>query len=174
MKKIVIVNGVISGLIAAGWLIGLTIVGGEHLESGMIYGYASMLLAFSLIFVGIKNYRDRYLDGVISFGKAFKTGILIALIASTFYVLTWQVCYFFFMPDFGEIYGAYVVEQLKKSGASQIQIDAKIKEMTEFARMYKNPFFNAMLTYCEILPVGLVISLVAAAILKRKPKPSMQ
>jgi hypothetical protein len=35
-------------------------------------------------------------------------------------------------------------------------------------RMYKNPFFNAMMTYIEILPAGLIVTLISSLILKRK------
>ena len=136
---------------------------------GMVIGYASMLIAFSLIFVGIKNYRDKYNDGSISFGKAFKIGILITLIASTLYVATWLVEYFFFVPDFGDKYAAEMVAKLKESGASQIELDQKAKEMASFAAMYKNPFFNAMISYTEILPVGLIVTVISALILRKKP-----
>src|ERR1017187_9822075 len=72
----------------------------------MLIGYASMLVALSLVFVGIRNYRDKYNNGVISFGKAFKIGIMIVLIASTIYVVAWLIDYFFFIPDFMEKYSS--------------------------------------------------------------------
>jgi len=137
-------------------------------DKGLLIGYASMLIAFSLVFVGIRNYRNKYNNGVISFGKAFKIGIMIVLIASTIYVVAWLIDYFFFMPDFMEKYSANMIDKLKASGASQVEIDKQTKEMASFARMYKNPFFNAMMTYVEILPVGLIVTLISSLILKRK------
>jgi len=134
----------------------------------MLIGYASMLIAFSLVYVGIRNYRDKYTGGVISFGKAFKIGIMITLIASTIYVVAWLIDYFFFIPDFLEKYSAQTLADLKASGASQVEIDKETKDMADFARMYKNPFFNAMMTYVEILPVGLIVTLISSLILKRK------
>jgi Protein of unknown function (DUF4199) len=131
-----------------------------------------MLIAFSLVFVGIRNYRDKYNGGVISFGKAFKTGIMIVLIASTIYVVAWLIDYFFFIPDFMEKFSAHELDKLKAGGASQIEIDKQTKEMANFAKMYKNPFFNAMMTYVEILPVGLVVTLISSLILKRKALPA--
>src|SRR5947208_6936444 len=92
-------------------------------NTSLLIGYASMLIAFSLVFVGIRNYRDKYNDGVISFGKAFKVGSMIVLIASSIYVVAWLVDYFFFIPDFIEKYSAHMLEKLKASGASQIEID---------------------------------------------------
>ena len=61
-----------------------------------------------------------------------------------------------------------MLDEMKASGASQVEIDKKTKEMENFARMYKNPFFNAMMTYAIILPVGLIVTLISALILKRK------
>ncbi|MFN8248166.1 MAG: DUF4199 domain-containing protein [Ferruginibacter sp.] len=170
MKKIVWVSGLISGLIVSS-LMAISIVrcyNGANYEGSMLIGYASMLAAFSLIFVGIRNYRDKYNNGIISFGKAFKIGLFIALIASTMYVITWLICYYFFIPDFAEKYGAHMIDSLKSGGATQVDIDKKTKEMAEFARMYKNPLFVILMTYVEIVPVGLLVSLICSLILKRK------
>lgn len=175
MKKNIIVYGLIAGvLVAAFMLTSMNYLshceGNVDYGTSMLIGYASMLIAFSLIFVGIRNYRDKYNGGLISFGKAFKIGILIALIASTIYVVAWLIDYFFFIPDFMDKYSAHELDKLKASGASQVEIDKEAKEMANFARMYKNPFFNAMMTYLEILPVGLIVTLISSFILKRKAK----
>ncbi len=127
-----------------------------------------MLVAFSLVFVGIRNYRDKYNNGVISFGKAFRIGLFIVLIASTIYVVAWLIDFYFFMPDFMDKYSASMLNELKASGASQVEIDKQTTEMANMTAMLKNPFFNAMMTYVEILPVGLVVTLISALILKRK------
>ncbi|MEP6750320.1 MAG: DUF4199 domain-containing protein [Bacteroidota bacterium] len=172
MKKNVIIYGLVAGIVVS-FLMLLSVNtsnSGGHIDfdKGLLTGYASMLLAFSLVFVGIRNYRDKYNDGVISFGKAFKMGIMIVLIASTIYVVAWLIDYFFFIPDFLEKYSAHTLDKLKASGASQIEIDKQTKEMASFGKMYKNPFFNAMMTYIEILPVGLIVTLISSLILKRK------
>ena len=91
------------------------------------------------------------------------------LIASTIYVVAWLIDSFFFVPDFAEKYSAYTLDKLKASGASQVEIDQQTKEMANFVGMYKNPFFNALMTYIEILPVGLVVTLISSLILKRNP-----
>jgi hypothetical protein len=173
MKKNILIYGVISGLIVSSLML-FTMNYMSHCEgsvdfdTSMVIGYASMLIAFSLVFVGIRNYRNKYNNGLISFGKAFKIGILIVLIASTFYVVAWLIDFYFFVPDFMDKYSAHMLEKLKASGTSQVEIDKQTKEMAEFAVMYKNPLVNAAMTYMEILPVGLVVSLISALILKRK------
>lgn len=179
-KKNIIVYGLIAGAVVS--ILMLSSVnylshceGNVDYDTSMLIGYASMLIAFSLVFVGIKNYRDKYNGGVISFGKAFRIGMTMVIIASTVYVVAWLVDYFFFIPDFMAKYSAHMLEELKASGASQLEIDKQTKEMESFGKMYQNPFFNAMMTYVEILPVGLVVTLISALILKRKtPSDSTQ
>lgn len=154
----------------AGMLI-LPCMGAEiDFDNGMLIGYATMLLAFSMIVVAVKNYRDKYNDGAITFGKAFRIGLWISLIASTIYVITWLIYFYTSGTNFLEEYSAYYLDQMKASGASQTVIDAQAAEMKEFGRMYQNPFFNALMTYMEILPVGLLLSVIIALIMKRKPK----
>jgi len=173
MKKNILIYGLIAGIVVS--ILMLSSVnylshceGNVDYNTSMLIGYASMLIAFSLVFVGIRNYRDKYNEGVISFGKAFKIGILMVLVASTIYVIAWLIDYFFFIPDFVEKLTAHTLDELKASGASQAEIDKQTNEMANFARMYKNPFFNAMMTYVEILPVGLIVTLISSLILKRK------
>lgn len=170
MKKVVIVNGIIAGFIVSTLMVLSTMYykrTGEF-ENGMIYGYASMVLAFIFIFVGVKTYRDKYNGGVISFGKAFKIGLLIALIGSSLYVITWLIEYFYFFTDFTELYAANALAKAKAAGASAAELARQSAEMEQFGKMYKNPFFNALITYTEILPVGLLVSLISAFFLKKK------
>ena len=167
MKKNIIVYGLIAGIVVSILML-ISINSITDYDKSLFVGYASMLIAFSLVFVGIRNYRDKYNDGVVSFGKAFKIGIMIVVIASTMYAVVWLIAYFYFVPDYLETYSAKMIDKLKAGGASQMEIDSKAKEMESFARMYKNPFFNALMTYVEILPVGLIVTLISSLILKRK------
>lgn len=173
MKKTIIICGLIAGLISISMFIGLMIVGHEDhdWENGMLYGYTLMLLGFSFIFVATKIIRDKYNGGIISFGQAFKVGFYITLIASTVYVVIWLIDYYFFMPDFMEQYSARALEKLKASGASAAKLAEEKASMDKFNKMYKNPFFNALLTYTEILPVGLIVSLISALLLRKKQQP---
>src|SRR5689334_8775122 len=157
MKRNILVYGLISGvLVSTFMLISMSYAshceGSVAYETSMLIGYASMLIAFSLVYVGIRNYRNKFNGGVISFGKAFKIGIMIVLIASTLYVAAWLIDYFFFIPDFMDKFSAQELHELKASGASQIEIDKETIKMTNTVRMFKNPLFNAMMTYAEILP----------------------
>lgn len=171
MKKIVIICGSIAGLIVTAlMLISISGYRNPNFEGSLLLGYTSMLVAFSLIFVGIKNYRDKYNEGVISFGKALKIGLLITLVASTIYVVVWMIDNYVFMPDFYEKYSAHIVAKMRASGATADAIQKQILDNQKMTVMYRNPFFKAMFTYLEILPVGIVVSLIAALILKRKPK----
>jgi hypothetical protein len=167
MKKNIIIHGLIAGIVVS-FLMLLSVSNISDFNIGLFVGYTSMLIAFSFVFVGIRNYRDKYNGGVISFGKAFKIGIMIVLIASTIYVITWLIDYFYFIPNYLEKYATHILDKLKASQASQIEIDKQKTEMANLAKMYKNPFFNALMTYVEILPVGLVVTLISSFILKRK------
>jgi hypothetical protein len=172
MKKNVLVFGLISGLIVS-TLMAISMVtmynnpDAGHGGGSMIIGYLSMLVAFSLIFVAVKNYRDKQNGGVISFGKAFKIGLLIALIGSTMYVIMWALLYNFYMPDFMDRYCAQMIENAKAT-SSQAKIQELTEQMNTQKEMYKNPLFFVLFTYFEILPVGLIVSLITALILKKK------
>ena len=171
MKKTILTFGLASGLINALCMIYFVLNLGEtpDFEKGEIIGYSGMILSFSLIFFGIRSYRNNFNEGVISFGKAFKIGLFIALIASTVYVITWLFLYFNVVPDFADKYCANLVENMRKCGASEIALNKKIEEMKEFKIMYDKPIFNILMTYCEIFPLGLLVSLICSFILMKKP-----
>jgi hypothetical protein len=178
MKKTVLVFGVISGLIISVFMAtSMAIMGCSASEgdmnTGMIIGFASMAAAFSFVFVGIKSYRDKQNGGVISFGKGFLLGLLISLIASTMYVITWGIEYHYFMPDFMDKYSAMMVKHAQESGKTGIELEQALKEIETAKTNYSNPVFFALYTYMEILPVGILISLISALILKRNTKKEM-
>jgi hypothetical protein len=172
MKKIILSFGLISGLIVSTFMaVSMYLVSknpqGKMGSGSMIIGYLSMLIAFALIYVAVKTYRDKHNEGMISFGKAFKMGFFIALIASTMYVIMWSLMYQFVMPDFMEVYSREMLNSAKgKSTAAEM---AKMTEdMERNKELYKNPLFFTLFTYAEILPVGIIVSLITALILKRK------
>jgi hypothetical protein len=175
MKKTVLTYGLIAGIIASVWMLGTVAIGLENMDNdwGMILGFTTMIVAFAFIFVAVRKYRDNYGHGVITFGKALKIGLLIALIGSTMYVVSWLIDYYFFVPDFMDTYTTHTLEKLKASGASQAEITATAAEMENYKEMYKNPLFITLLTYMEILPVGILFSIVAAITMKKKPQETL-
>jgi hypothetical protein len=173
MKKTIWVCGVIAGIISVSWgVVGESLSGDSlSLNTRLVLGYATMILAFSLIFVAIKNYRDTYNQGQITFGKALGIGLLITLIASTVYVVVWMIDFGYFVHDFGEKYTAQALAEMKANGASATAIKKETVEMTATMEKYRtSPLFRILLTYSEIVPVGMVVSLIAALILKKKTK----
>ena len=169
MKKTILTFGLISGAIASVLMIA-TVPFATHGSGSVVIGYTSIVLSFLLVFFGIRAYRDNEGKGQISFGKAFAVGISIAVISCLCYVITWEVLYFNFFPDFADKYAVHVIEKAKASGASDAAVQAKIQEMNKFKEQYKNPFFNVAMTFIEPFPVGLVITLISAGILRKKPQ----
>jgi hypothetical protein len=175
MKKTIIICGLIGGFIVTCTMIATMIglIKNPYFEGGMWLGYTTMLVAFSLIFVAVKNARNKFGSGFISFGKAFRIGLMITLIASTVYVLVWMIDYYFFIPDFMERYSRHIIDQMRASGASQAELQKQIASSQSMNQLYKNPIVCAAYTYLEILPVGLLVSLVCALVLKRRPYTGM-
>jgi hypothetical protein len=144
--------------------------GSEGSSSSMAIGYATMIVSLSMIFFAVRSYRDNYSGGSITFGRGFLIGFYITIIASVFYVVGWKIYSAIALPDFADHYAKLMIDNLKKSGASEAAILAKTKEMAEWKQWYSNPVIEIAMTFLEIFPVGLLISVICAFILKRKPK----
>ena len=172
MKKTVLTFGLISGAIISVMMLA-TVPFQEQIgvDKGEVIGYTTMILSFMLVYFGVRSYRDNVRGGRITFGRAFAVGTLITALSCVCYVATWEVIYHNFMPDFAEKYASAQIQKVKASGASQQAIDRQMAEMKKFQTMYRNPFFNVAMTFVEPLPVGLVIALVSAGVLSRKPRP---
>lgn len=172
MKKIVLRFGLASGIIlaaASAVLIPLCMNGTIQFENSETLGYASMVLSFLMVFFGIRSYRENVAGGAITFGKAFQVGILITLVTCAIYVITWEITYFNFVPDFLDKYAAVSLEKMQAKGESAEAIQKATQRMATMAKYYDNVFFNSAITFMEIFPVGLIVTLVSAAILRRKP-----
>ena len=169
MKKTVLTFGLIGGAIMAAMMFAtLPFLDKIGFDKGEIVGYTTMILAFLLVFFGIRSYRENVGGGRITFGRAFSVGILITVVACVCYVVAWEILYFKFMPDFVDKYASYAVEKVRASGASQQVIDAKLEQMKSFKAMYDNPFINAAITFVEPFPIGLIVTLISAAFLRKK------
>jgi hypothetical protein len=169
MKKIVLTFGLISGAILSVMMMAtMPFIDKIGPDRGMIIGYTTMVLAFLLVFFGIRSYRENVGQGQISFGRALGVGLLIMMIASVCYVITWEIIYHTFLPDFIEKYSAHMVEQVRASGKSPEEITKEIERMKKFKALYNNIFFNLAVTFLEPLPIGLPMTLISALILRKR------
>ena len=179
MKRTVLVFGLISGAIISVFMATSMAILGCHEDSGygtlsMVIGFTAMLIAFSFIFIGIKSHRDKVLGGTITFGRGLSVGLLIAFIASTLYVVTWAVEYNFFFPDFMDHYSAHMVSSVDTTGKTPVEITqlktTAAQDAAELKAVYASPLGFTLATYSEIFPLGVLVALISAAILRRKPK----
>ena len=164
MNKIVLKNGLFGSLIVSTLLLSVTFYmkANPEKEVSMFLGFAGMLLAFIFVVLGIKQQRDTN-NGFISLGKAFLTGFWITLIISTIYVVVWLIIFYNFFPNFAEHYTDMAIAK-----ASPDEVAKVTEDMNSFKEMYKSPIMVILLTYMEILPLGIVFSLISALILKKK------
>ncbi|MES2391072.1 MAG: DUF4199 domain-containing protein [Acidobacteriota bacterium] len=167
MKKTILMFGVISGLISAAFMSATVpfIDNLEHGAKGLVVGYTGMVLAFLLIYFGIRSYRENYGGGVISFWRGFVIGLSITVLSSLFYVVTWEVIFFKFMPHFMDGYAAHAVDAARAAGKSAAQVAALQQQMDTYIH---NPLANGAMTFIEPFPVGLLMTLISAGILRRK------
>ena len=169
MRKIVLTFGLIAGAILSAMMsIALLFQDQIGFDKGAIFGYTSMVVAFLMVFFGVRAYRDNVAGGKVTFGRALKVGLLITAVACACYVATWQVIYYKFAPDFIDKYSAYTVEKARKAGATDAELVEQTRQMEQFKEMYRNPLVNIALTLLEPLPVGLLFTLVTAGVLSRK------
>jgi len=168
MKKTVLTFGLIAGAIIS-VLMGGSLLLADRIGSGhsMILGYTIMVASFLLIYFGVRSYRDNELGGRISFGRAFACGLLITLITSACYVVMWEVLYFNFMPHFMDSYFAAQIHSVQTAGLDSATTAARIAAIQRSQQLYQNPLINIAYTIIEPLPVGLIITLISAALLRR-------
>ena len=170
MRKIILTYGLLSGISAAVLMLATALYSknANNFENGAIFGYAGILLSMMFVFLGVRAYRNGVLEGNISFSKAFQVGILITVISCICYVLAWFYVYDNLMPDFLDKYIANALEQMKQSGATAEHISEQTKQMEEYKVMYQNPLTRFALTFIEPFPVGLLVTIISAAVLRRQ------
>jgi hypothetical protein len=171
MRRVVLTFGLIAGgILSAMMLVSLPFHDAIGNDAGMVLGYTTMVLAFLLIYFGVRSYRDNVAGGRVGFLKALGVGMLIALVASACYVATWEAIYFGGKSDYIEKYQARELEKARQGGATEAQLTAKQEEMRKFAELYRNPLINSAITLLEPMPVAIVFALVSAGILSRRRK----
>ena len=171
MKKTILTYGFISGAFSS--LMMIASVPFEHkigFDKAEYLGYTLIVLSFLLVFFGIRSYRDNAGNGQIAFAKALAIGLSITLITCVCYVVTWEILYFTVLHNFMNEYSAHMVAKLKASGATAAAIQAQVQQLSKYKEQYENPLFNSAVTFLEPLPVGLVITLLSAAVLRKKPQ----
>ncbi len=175
MKKTILTFGLISGAVSSAMML-LTVPFHDRIgfeTAGYVVGYTAIVLSFLLVYFGIRSYRDNVSGGQITFAKGFAIGLGITLISCVFYVITWEALYFTVLHDFPAKYAAHMIEKLKASGATDAVIAQKAKELEQFKVMYENPLINAALTFIEPFPVGLAMTLLSAALLRKRRSPAV-
>jgi hypothetical protein len=165
MRYALIYGGISGAIVIAIIVAGVALDLPNHVQSEW-FGYLVMLVALSLIFVGIKRYRDVECGGVVRFGRAFSVGLGIALVATIIYIVGWELFLATSKQDFMAQYSAGIIDKMREEGAASAAIQAKMNEMREMAAKYKNPLFRIPITFVEIFPVGLLVALVSAALLR--------
>ncbi len=172
MKKTILTFGLISGVLSSVMMCGTIpfLRDLNHGNKGYYLGYTAIVLSFLLVFFGIRSYRDNLANGAITFGRAFTIGIGITLISCVFYVVTWEIIYFNFLHGFMDSYFAHQIQKIQSSPGTPEAIQAKVAAIRHSQQLYENPFVNALYTFIEPFPVGLLITLISAATLRKKPQ----
>jgi hypothetical protein len=167
MRKTILTFGLIAGLLAGVPLFAIVVLyRGAPPENGMLIGTLIMLVALSLVFVAIKRRRDAELGGVIRFWPALGLGLAISVVAGLVYAAAWEVTLAVTQLDFGTEYAKAYLAQGQAKGLSEAELAKLAAEMEDFKAMYAKPLYRFGITLSEILPVGLLVSLVSAALLR--------
>ena len=169
MTKTIWTFGLIAGaILSAMMVVTMAFTNRFGFDKGEVIGYTTMVLAFLLVYFGVRWYRDNVRGGTIGFGRAFVVGALITAVASLCYTATWEVLYFTVMPDFGTKFEQYQLDHARAKGASDAELAKMRADLDRFNENYRNPLYNSALTFLEPLPVGLVMTLIAAGVLGRR------
>lgn len=170
MKQAILRYGLYSGAVAAVLMVGTALYFRSTMDSdyGTIVGYAGILLSMLFVYFGVRSYREQVGGGVLSFGKGFQVGILIAIVSCICYVVAWMLVYETLMPDFMDKFIEQTMTKLQQSGAAEAEIERQAAEMQYYKEMYKNPLFRFGLTFLEPFPVGFLVALVSAIVLRKK------
>jgi Protein of unknown function (DUF4199) len=170
MFKLILRYGVIGGLIVAVPMVWrmLSVEAGGNLDplGGMLVGYLTMLVALTTVFLGIKHYRDKFLGGAIRFLPALGVGVAISTVACVLYVIGWEISMAYSKFDFAAFYSNYMVEAAKAKGGSPEDLARAVADAQAFAESYKNPLVRMPMTFVEMFPVGVLVSLISATVLR--------
>ncbi len=171
MKRTVTVFGLIAGVIVVALVWLMLAVGSDSMDHSQFVGYGIMVVSLSMIFFGIKSFRDNNGAGTITFWKGVQIGLLITLIASLMYAMGWIVhnaVYPEWVGMFMEKYSEHQANTMSTAGSSQAEIDAASQQMADMGKMLENPLIFFLVGLAEMVPVGILITVISAAILRKK------
>lgn len=166
MIRIALTYGLISGLVIISGILATIVLKGHHAQGAAWLGYLIMLVAMSSILVGVRQYRDQSLGGVIGFRAALATGLGIALAASLAYVLVWEVYLAVTHYSFIDQYAAQTLQAKRAAGVNGVAAAQAVAQMEAVRQQYANPLYRILITFSEIMPVGLIFALVSAVLLR--------
>ena len=173
MRKVIFIFGLLAGIIVSIFIfISMALIeAGKTPTTNELVGYATIVIALSMIFFGIKSYRDNHQNGVIKFWKGIQVGLLITLVASLIYTFTWET-YKLVRPEKYQAVVDYYFEcqinKVKAEGASPEKIESAVNKFENMKALLKNPLLRFGMTMVEIIPVGVIITLISAGILRKK------
>ena len=169
MKKTVLTFGLLSGVVSA-LMMFTTVLFIDRIgwDNGVFVGYTAIVLSLLFVYFGVRSYRDNQLGGRITFGRAVGVGLLITLISCVFYVIAWEIEYATMFSDFADKYAAYAMDKARASGADEATLAAKAAEMADMKEVMDNPIVRPLFIFIEPFPVGVLVTLVSAAVLRRK------
>ena len=167
MTRNILIFGSIAGIIVSVMMIlGFTLLSGSDGVGSEAFGYLTMLIALSFIFLAVKRHRDINLGGVIKFWPALGLGLGVAAVAGLFYTLTWEVYFNLSGVEFMQAYIEAQVQARLDAGATSDEAEAFRASMQPFMDLYANWWFRLPITFTEIFPVGVLVSLISAAVLR--------
>ena len=168
MIRLIALYGSLAGLVVAIPMVwGMLVMTPETVpQNEAVYGYLTMIVALTAVFLGVKHYRDKVLGGTIRFGTALLVGLGISAVASLFYVVGWEISLAATGFDFADSYSKALVEAARAKGASPAELQKAIADGEAFAKTYANPLYRVPITFIEMFPVGVLISLISAAVLR--------
>jgi hypothetical protein len=169
MKKIVLTFGLISAALSTAMALAtFPLVEAIGFEKTDLIGYTTMVASGLLVYFGVRSYREDEGTGPLSFGRAFGVGVLITLVSCACFVVTFEIIYFKLVPEFGDKFAACMVDRARAAGGGPQEIDVVTKQAQTFKRLYDHPVTNAALTFATSFPIGLIASVVSAAILRKR------
>ena len=169
MKKTVLTFGILSGVVGALLMfVNMLFIDRIGFDKAVVTGYTAIVMSLLLVYFGVRSYRDNQLGGKITFGRAFGVGLLITLVSCVIYVIAWEIEYATVFSDFTEKYAAHAMEQARASGADEAALAAKAAEMADMKQVMDNPVVRPLFVALEPLPVGLLVTLISAAVLRKK------